>query len=115
MKDIIDERNERERIRKSVIKYWNVNYVPAPTVDEEAQKVLERLAREAEEDDEKKQAEIAAAKAQAEETYNATTGSYSGEYGQNGVVDEATKGQIEKILHEKTDAIRDLFEHSDEL
>ena len=28
MKDIIDERNERERISKSIIKFWNVNYMP---------------------------------------------------------------------------------------
>jgi hypothetical protein len=115
MKDTIDERNERERISKSIIKYWNVNYVPNPTPDEEAQKVIDRLAKEAEEDDAKKQAEIDEAKAQADEAYNATTGSYSGEYGQNEVIDDVTKGQIEKILHEKTDAIRDLFEHSDEL
>jgi hypothetical protein len=50
-----------------------------------------------------------------EAAYNATTGSYSGDYGRCEPTDEVTKGQIEKILHEKTDAIAELFDHRDEI
>ena len=33
MKDMIDKRNERERIARSIIKYWNVNYIPRTQAD----------------------------------------------------------------------------------
>jgi hypothetical protein len=105
MKDVIDERNERERISRSIVKFWNVNYMPAPVKEEQ-------------EDDAETDADIDALSEEAERaesSYNATTGSYSGEYGQHEPTDEVTKGQIEKILHEKTDAIQELFEHKDEL
>lgn len=112
MRDRIDERNERERIAKSIIKYWNVNYIPTPkqeepeTSSESMEDVIDtecanELYERAESSDR-------------EEAYNVTTGSYSGEYGRNDVKDEVTKGQIEKILHEKTDAIRSLFEQNED-
>ena len=28
MKDLIDERNKREKMQNSIIKWWNVNMVP---------------------------------------------------------------------------------------
>lgn len=114
MKDIIDERNERERISKSIIKYWNVNYVPAPVGEMAAQNAAEGDAAA----DTAMQGETNAAgkstgNAVSQEDYNATTGSYSGSYGKVEVADEVTRGQIDKILHEKTDAIRSLIEQSD--
>ena len=30
MGDTIDKRNEKERISRSIIKFWNVNYIPTP-------------------------------------------------------------------------------------
>ena len=27
MSDLIDERNKREKMKNSIVKYWNVNYV----------------------------------------------------------------------------------------
>lgn len=115
MKDIIDERNERERISKSIIKYWNVNYVPTPVGEMAAQNAAEGNGTA----DTAMQGEMNAAdkgtkKAVSEEDYNATTGSYSGSYGKTEIADEVTRGQIDKILHEKTDAIRSLIEQSDE-
>ena len=41
--------------------------------------------------------------------FNAATGSYSGTYGQ-GEVSEVTRGQIDQILREKKDVIRELVE-----
>lgn len=108
MKDRIDERNERERIAKSVVKFWNVNYIPRPQY-EEPQAAEEQAGTQ----QDAAWAEEMAAK-EHEEAYNVTTGSYSGEYGKSDVEDEVTKGQIEKILHEKTDAIRSLIEQNEE-
>lgn len=127
MKDIIDERNERERISKSIIKYWNVNYVipevPQETkeaeetadiaLDDEIMGIIDR----ADEDEIWDEAEEQAALLRAGEEYlkeekaifNKTTGSYSGAYGRKEVEDEETKGQIDAILHARSDALRDLI------
>lgn len=117
MKDIIDERDEKERISRSIIKYWNVNYVAKPTEEEEAEKILKRLEEEAAADEAVKQAEIDAALEEArlrEEAYNVTTGAYSGSYGRDEIKDEVTKGQIDKILQEKTEALRDLIKQTED-
>lgn len=121
MKDLIDKRNEEEKIRKSIIKRWNVNYVPQsapPEGDAEAQRVLERLANEAALDETRKQDEIDQAMRKAAMDadgglYNETTGSYSGKYG-SAEMNDVTKGQIDKILHEKTEAIRHIVENKGE-
>ena len=34
MRDIIDKRDEQERISRSIVKFWNVNYIPAHAADE---------------------------------------------------------------------------------
>ena len=34
MGDAIDERNKREKIARSIIKFWNVNYTLPPEKDE---------------------------------------------------------------------------------
>lgn len=114
MRDIIDERDEKERISKSIIKYWNVNYVPVPQQEDETQKILQQLEEEAVREEAAKRAEIDAALEAAkrrEDLYNVTTGSYSGSYGSVEVQDEVTKGQIDKILQEKTEALRSIIEN----
>lgn len=65
-----------------------------------AQEIIDRLNREAAQDEAMKQAEIEAARIAAEEGYNPTTGSYSGLYG-SGHVDEENLEQIGSILGEK--------------
>lgn len=100
MRDIIDERNEKERVKRSIIKFWNVNYVP---VSAQNHKVQENQGREEEFIDAERLAAIS------EEFYNSTTKSYSGAYGAEGVKDEVTKGQVDKILHEKDEKLRLLF------
>lgn len=106
MKDIIDERNEKERISKSIVKFWNVNYIPTPY--EEADIIAEANVpvQEASGETSKKPEE-------SEEFYNATTGSYSGAYGAEEVQDEVTRGKINRILQEKDEALRSLIEHND--
>lgn len=101
MKDLIDERNERERISKSIIKFWNVNYMPRQPEPEMS------AAEEVETPPETEEAVV-----ETEEMFNKTTGSYSGAYGRQEVKDEVTKGQIEKILHERSDSLRDLINGS---
>ncbi len=119
MKDIIDKRNEAEKIRKSIIKYWNVQYVPVSPSgksEEEKQKILEGLEQEAAAKEEKKRKEIEALRTARDKDprlYNAKTGSYSGTYGQ-GEVDDVTKGQIDQILRERSDVVRDLVENGGE-
>lgn len=98
MKDLIDERNEWERISKSIIKSWNVNYVPRQPELPPEESVRRRSEAEAAVENEK--------------TYNATTGSHSGAYGRQEIKDEVTKGQIDKILQEKSESLRQLIDES---
>ena len=124
-RDLIAEKNKRESIKSSIIKYWNVNYFDPndqKRLEEEArlreaQEIIDRLEREKAEDDAKKQAEIDQAYIEAElndlvremdATYNATTGSYSGTYGQ-GKVDTVTQDQVQLILNEKNAALQDII------
>lgn len=105
MKDLIEERDRKEKIQRSIIKRWNVHYMTKEELEskqgslDEAAAIFARLQAEEREDEARKQAEIEAAK-RASEGYNATTNSYSGAYGQ-GEVDTVTKGQIDQILAEK--------------
>lgn len=124
-RDLIAEKNKRESIKSSVIKYWNVNYydpndearLAEETRMREAQEIFERLEREKAEDEAKKQAEIDQAYIEAElndlvremdKNYNATTGSYSGAYGQ-GEVDTVTQDQVQMILNEKNAALQGII------
>ena len=118
-RDLIAEKNKRDRIKSSVIKYWNVNYIDPEeerrkqeeAMRNEAQEVIERLEQEKADDDARKREEIEQAYYDAkikEEAYNATTGSYSGMYGQ-GDVDHVTKDQVQMILNEKNAAIQNLI------
>lgn len=121
MKDIIDELNQKERLRRSIIKYWNVNYLENSLTEEaeKADEIFKRLEEEAAMDEAKKMEEIDAIllEAQMREeagVYNATTGTYSGIYGRK-EVDETTKEKIDKILHEKAEAIRELIEQEGDI
>lgn len=116
MKDLIDERNRMEKMRRSVVKAWNVNYIDPETMKKqqmaEAQEVLERLEQEKKDDEAEKAAEIQKAYeevARREGEYNATTNSYSGSYGK-GEVDDVTKGQIDLILNEKDAKLRKMID-----
>lgn len=113
MKDLIDEKNQREELKRSIVKAWNVNYIDAETLkkQQEAECVIQRLDAEKAQDEATKQAEIDKAyeEANRQEDYNKTTGSYSGAYGR-GQVDDVTKGQIDLILHEKDANLRHIID-----
>ncbi len=152
MKDLIAERDKKQKMQKSIVKWWNVHYmtpeelteeqkkedvssfsqtedvsVPsdngemiqepveeaATEVIDEAQEIIDRLNREAAEDEARKQAEIDQARLAAEANYNETTGAYSGEYGASGASGEH-KEKIDAILAEKDDALRDLIQRTGE-
>lgn len=103
MKDIIDEKNEKERIRNSIIKYWNVNYVARP----------QEMKTEVETEPTQPKRTEMDSEMSVEELYNVTTGAYSGKYGKVEIKDEVTKGQIDKILKEKTEALSNLIERTE--
>lgn len=114
--DLIAKRDKKTKMDRSIVKGWNVHYQTLEEVEEEARlkklqleeekakEIYERLAKEAEQDDDMKNLEIAVAKQFSEDAFNAKTGSYSGHYGQDPVHDEAAKQQIDAILSEKSDA-----------
>ncbi|MBR5566363.1 MAG: hypothetical protein IKW08_09430 [Roseburia sp.] len=125
-RDLIAEKNKRENIKSSVIKYWNVNYfdpiAEQRLKDEEnlkrAHVIIDRLDMEAAEDEAKKRAEIDHAYIEAElndlvrevnKDYNSTTGSFSGTYGQ-GKVDTVTKDQVAMILNEKNAVLQGIID-----
>ena len=94
MKDMIDKRNERERIARSIIKYWNVNYIPRTQADFGMQKQTA----------EAENAQDQTMDPNMQEDYNKATNAYSGKYGQEKDLDEVTKDQIDKILAINSDA-----------
>lgn len=151
MKDLIEERNKKEKMQHSIVKWWNVHYMtpeelaeeqekeeasalsqaehvsaPSGSSDDrtaespaaesetdEAQEILERLGREAEEDEVRKREEIAQVRLAAEANFNEATGAYSGGYGASGASNEH-KEKIDAILAEKDDALRSLIESTEE-
>jgi hypothetical protein len=144
MKDLITERDKKEKMQHSIVKWWNVHYTTPeeleqeqtaksepestaayvidhsapvlPAEDEElrtAQEIIDRLNREAQEDEVAKQREIELVRQEAEANYNGTTGAPSGAYGSHGA-DAEHQEQIDAILAEKDDALRDLIERTEE-
>ena len=129
MKDLIEERDKKDKMKHSIVKWWNVHYMTPEELEEEqekeltsdvpqmsgdldaAQEIIDRLNREAAEDEARKQREIEQARRLAEENFNETTGAYSGAYGSEGI-DHRHKEQIDAILAEKDEALRDLIERS---
>ena len=77
------------------------------------QEIIDRLNREAAEDEARKQKEIEQARLAAEANFNEATGAYSGAYGADGA-DGVHKEQIDAILAEKDDALRDLIQRTGE-
>ena len=154
MKDLIAERDKKEKMNHSIVKWWNVHYMTAeelaeaqrkeavadgtqetfvPTgadlsavqvasasaknareeVSDAAQEIIDRLNREAAEDEARKQQEIEEARRTAEANFNESTGAYSGAYGADGI-NEKHKEQIDAILAEKDEALRELIQRTGE-
>ncbi|MCI8390849.1 MAG: hypothetical protein HFI35_09260 [Roseburia sp.] len=98
MGDAIDERNKREKIARSIIKFWNVNYTLPPEKDE-SEEILKRIQEEAKADEAAKWAEIDALveREQRQKEEEALRG------GSGSQMDDVTEGQIERILYEGTE------------
>ena len=95
MLDRIDERDKQERMHRSIVKYWNVNYIPTPYAEPKEEQTGEEAA-------------VTGQQLSVEPELTVS----SANYGNEEVTDEVTKGQIDKILHEKTEAIRSLIEQN---
>ena len=96
MLDRIDERDKQERMHRSIVKYWNMNYIPTPYAEPKEEQTGEE------------EAEVTGQQLSVEPEPVVS----SANYGNEEVTDEVTKGQIDKILHEKTEAIRSLIEQN---
>lgn len=118
-RDLIAERDEKNRLDSSVVKWWRVNYIDQATMkqleeeDETMRLALEisaRLEAEAAADEAIKQAEIDRILTETEaaeaEAFNATTGTFSGRYGKNVTLDEEGMNQVESILNQKQSDIQ---------
>lgn len=104
MKDIIDKLNEQKRISRSIVKYWNVNYVPVPeksNLEGEAEDILNHLEEMMSVEEEQKRKTIEEAVRLAEAVQNGENIDYDG-------MNDVTRSQIDKILHEKLDAIQSI-------
>ena len=94
MKDLIDEKNKQEKMKRSVIKYWNVSYGTPEAIGGEEEENEREHATDTypqenygyDEASELKQAEIEA-------------------------IDEVSQTKIQQILHEKDDRLHNLIEH----
>ncbi|MCR4956212.1 MAG: hypothetical protein K6A30_05970 [Lachnospiraceae bacterium] len=137
--DYIDVRNFKDDLKNSVVKRSRIRFVPNeeqqkeieaanqeamepdvsnmdPDVLATADEIFQRLQREAEEDNLAKQEEwtekIAAENAKQDDSaYNATTGSYSGNYGKGAVSDE-TKDIASSILNRKSNDLEELIRNN---
>ena len=94
-KDSIAERDTWQKMKNSVVKWWQVNYIQDVTVLEAGEeKTIRKSLRQEESSDE----------------YNATTGAYSGSYGKVVTLDQGGLDQVASILNEKNDLIQHMFE-----
>lgn len=112
--DLIDKRDMREKIARSIIKRQNVNYISREELDRQK---AAREAEEAKEREEHLQSEDMSRQkdldsADRQKGYNAATKSYSGEYGKKMPEDEVSQSQIEKILAEKEQEFMKTLEES---
>ena len=86
MKDLIDEKNKQEKMKRSVIKYWNVSYGTPEAIGGEEEENEREQNYGYDEASELKQAEIEA-------------------------IDEVSQTKIQQILHEKDDRLQSLIAH----
>ena len=110
-KDLIAERDTWQKMKNSVVKWWQVNYINDVTVLEAGTNKTIRKSVSKDYGSDKKgvrEQEIA------EDDFNATTGSYSGAYGKVVTLDQGGLDQVASILNEKNDFIQHMFENDEE-
>ena len=107
-KDLIAERDTWQKMKNSVVKWWQVNYINDVTVLEAGtDKTIRRSVRQ------NSEYETKSVKGQenTEDDFNATTGSYSGAYGKVVTLDQGGLDQVASILSEKSDQIQHMFDN----
>ena len=92
MLDRIDERDKQERMHRSIVKYRNVNYIPTPYAEPKEEQTGE------------KEDAVTGQQLPVEPELTVSSANYGNE--------EVTDEVIDKILHEKTEAIRSLIEQN---
>ena len=85
MLDRIDERDKQERMHRSIVKYWNVNYIPTPYAEPKEEQTGEK--------------EDAVTGQQLPVEPELTVSSAN--YGNEEVTDEVTKGQNKQTEEEQ--------------
>ncbi len=122
MGDLIDERNRREKIRRSVIKRYNVHYITQEELERQQETEEEKRVRETMEhlqakgaaEEEAKRLEIQRAREERErlerEIFEASQPP-SSKYGMK-EADEVTKEQVQAILEEKKSALDKFIEEN---
>lgn len=107
-KDLIAERDTWQKMKNSVVKWWQVNYINDVTVLEAGTNKTIRKSVPKDYGSDKqafREQEIA------EDDFNATTGAYSGAYGKVVTLDQGGLDQVASILSEKSDQIQHLFDN----
>ena len=107
-KDLIAERDSWQKMKNSVVKWWQVNYINDVTVLEAGTNKTIRKSVPKDYGFDKKgvrEQEIA------EDDFNATTGAYSGAYGKVVTLDQGGLDQVASILSEKSDQIQHMFDN----
>ncbi len=116
--DLIEKRDKKKRMDRSIIKGWNVHYQTLAEVEEEARlkkqkekedaSLLEPQGDDNTQDDADREEGLETAE-EDHAAYNRKTGSFSGHYGKQPVKDESVKNQIDAILSEKKDAFHSVM------
>lgn len=96
MRDIIDKRDEQERISRSIVKFWNVNYIPAHAAEDAgAYDDGQELAREDASEN------LTEHSSQRGNGKDAAEGALTG--------DTVDQGRIDRILKEKDEELQSLI------
>lgn len=122
MRDLIDERNRREKIKSSVIKRYNVHYITQEELerqqeteeDKRVRETMEHLQSKGAAEEEAKKLEIQRAREERERLERAmfeASQPPSSKYGMK-ESDEVTKEQVQAILEEKKSALNKFIEEN---
>ena len=107
-KDLIAERDSWQKMKNSVVKWWQVNYINDVTVLEAG---TNKTIRKSVPKDYGSDKQTVREPKIAEDDFNAATGSYSGAYGKVVTLDQGGLDQVASILSEKSDQIHHMFDN----
>lgn len=106
-KDLIAERDTWQKMKNSVVKWWQVNYINDVTVLEAGQ---DKTIRKTVQHENKYETKPLYKQENAEDDFNAATGSYSGAYGKVVTLDQSGLDQVASILSEKSNQFQQMFD-----